>query len=52
MFTIIVRHAGRDIHATAANQIDAQILFDALTETFLVVEMWCGAELLWRYNNQ
>ncbi len=52
MFKIIIRHAGRDIQATADNQLDAQIMFDALTKTFLVVEMWCGAELMWRYNNQ
>jgi hypothetical protein len=52
MFTIIIRHAGRDTHATAANQLDAQTLFDALTKSFLVVEMWHGAELKRSYNNQ
>ena len=52
MFTIIVRHSGRDTQATAANQLDAQILFDALTKSFLVVEMWRGAELVRSYNNQ
>ena len=52
MFTIIIRHAGRDTTATANTQIEAQTLFDALTKTFLVVEMWRGAELVRSYNNQ
>jgi hypothetical protein len=52
MFSIIIRHSGRDTTATAHNQLDAQTLFDALTKTFLVVEMWRGAELVRSYNNQ
>ena len=52
MFTIIIRHAGRDTTATANTQIEAHTLFDALTKTFLVVEMWRGAELVLSYNNQ
>ena len=52
MFTVIVRHAGRDTYATTDNRLDAQTLFDALTKTFLVVEIWRGAELVRSYNNQ
>lgn len=52
MFTIIIRHAGRDTTATTNTQIEAHALFDALTKTFLVVEMWRGAELVRSYNNQ
>jgi hypothetical protein len=52
MFTIISRHSGRDIEATAKNQADAEMLFIALTKTFLVVEMWQGATLVRSYNNK
>jgi hypothetical protein len=51
MFKIIIRSNGRDTQATADNQLDAQTLFDALTKSFLVVEMWRGAELVRSYNN-
>lgn len=52
MFTIIIRNHGRNTQATADNQLDAHTLFDALTKTFLVVELWRGAELVRSYNNQ
>lgn len=52
MFKIIIRNGNRNTYATADNQLDAQTLFDALTKTFLVVEMWRGAELVRSYNNQ
>jgi hypothetical protein len=51
MFKIIIRDKNHDTQATADNQLDAHILFHALTKSFLVVEMWRGSELVRSYNN-
>ena len=51
MFTIIVRHQGFSHDCTAFSQLDATVLFNALTKAFLHVEMWRGSKLVQEYKN-
>ena len=51
MFKLIVRHQGFSHDCTAFSQLDAIVLFDALTKTFLHVEMWKGVTLVQEYKN-
>jgi hypothetical protein len=51
MFKIIVRHQGSTHDCTAFSQLDATVLFDALTKAFLHVEMWRGSKLVQEYKN-
>ena len=50
MFKIIVRHQGSTHDCTAFSQLDATVLFDALTKAFLHVEMWRGSKLIQEYK--
>jgi len=51
MFKIIVRHQGSIHDCTVFSQLDAIVLFNALTKTFLRVELWQGATLVQEYDN-
>jgi len=51
MFKIIVRHQGSTHDCTAFSQLDATVLFNALTKAFLHVEMWQGGTLFQEYKN-
>jgi hypothetical protein len=51
MFKIIVRHQGFNHDCTAFSQLDAIVLFNALTKTFLHVELWQGAKMVQEYKN-
>jgi hypothetical protein len=52
MFSIIIRNGSSNHYATADNLTCAHAIFDALTKTFKVVELWHGATLVTSYNNQ
>jgi hypothetical protein len=52
MFTIYVRNNGYNHDFKTESVFDAHVLFNALTETFLHVEMWKGAELIHKYDNR
>jgi len=50
-FLIVVRNAGLDQEFFARTQYDAYTLFNALTKSFLRVEMWHGADNIALYDN-
>jgi hypothetical protein len=50
MFTVISRHQGIDRTFKADTKFDAIFLFDALTKSSHVVEMWQGATLVQTYS--
>jgi hypothetical protein len=52
MYSIIVRNGYQNVYATADNQNCAHTLFNALTKTFAVVELWQGMTLISSYNNK
>lgn len=51
-FLVIVRNAGLDQEFFARTEYDAYTLFNALTPTFLRVELWHGADNLALYDNE
>jgi hypothetical protein len=51
MFKIILRDQSYTREYGTDNAIDALVLFDTLTKTYLHVEMWQGANLLQQYKN-
>ena len=51
MYKIILRDQSYTREYSTDNAIDALVLFDTLTKTYLHVEMWQGANLLQQYQN-
>lgn len=51
MYQIIVRNNGCNHYASADNSVCAHTIFNALTKTFLHVEMWSGGNLIQQYKN-
>jgi hypothetical protein len=51
MFKIILRDQSYTREYGSDNAVDALVLFDILTKTYLHVEMWQGANLLQQYKN-
>ena len=51
MFTIIVRNNGYHHEYQAGSPVDAHTLFNALTKTFLHVELWLGYDMVQKYKN-
>ena len=50
-FLIVVRNAGIDQEFFARTEYDAYTLFNALTHSFLRVELWHGMDNLALYDN-
>jgi hypothetical protein len=51
MFKIILRDQSYTREYGSDNAIDALVLFDVLTKTYLHVEMWQGGNLIQQYKN-
>jgi len=51
MYKIILKDQSYTREYGTDNAIDALVLFDILTKTYLHVEMWQGANLLQQYKN-
>jgi hypothetical protein len=51
MFSIIVRDRGFAHDCQIFSKLDATVLFNALTKTFLQVELWQGSTLVQEYKN-
>jgi hypothetical protein len=51
MFSIIVRDRGFAHDCQIFSKLDATVLFNALTKTFLQVELWQGSTLIQEYKN-
>jgi hypothetical protein len=51
MFSIIIRNGSANHYASADNLTCAHTIFNALTKTFRVVELWHGTKLISSYNN-
>jgi hypothetical protein len=51
MFKIILRDQSYTREYGTDNAVDALVLFDILTKTYLHVEMWQGAKLVQEYKN-
>jgi hypothetical protein len=51
MFKIILRDQSYTREYSTDNAVDALVLFDVLTKTYLHVEMWQGAKLVQEYKN-
>jgi len=51
MFKIILRDQSYTREYGTDNAVDALVLFDILTKTYLHVEMWQGATLVQEYKN-
>jgi hypothetical protein len=51
MFKIILRDQNYTREYGTDNAVDALVLFDILTKTYLHVEMWQGAKLVQEYKN-
>jgi hypothetical protein len=51
MFKIILRDQSYTREYGSDNAIDALVLFDILTKTYLHVEMWQGGNLIQQYKN-
>jgi hypothetical protein len=51
MYTIIVRNNGYHHEYQAGSPVDAHTLFNALTKTFLHVELWLGYDMVQKYKN-
>ena len=51
MYKIILRDKGYNREYGANTPVDALVLFDTLTKSFLHVEMWHGVNLIQQYKN-
>ena len=51
LYQIIVRNGSANHYASSDNQTCAHTIFNALTKTFLHVELWQGATLVQKYDN-
>ena len=51
MYQIIIRNGSANHYASADNQACACTIFDALTKTFLHVELWQGKNKIMEYKN-
>ena len=51
LYQIIVRNGSANHYASSDNQTCAHTIFNALTKTFLRVELWQGTTLVQEYDN-
>ena len=51
LYQIIARNRSANHYVSADNQSCAYAIFDALTKTFLHVELWQGKDKIQEYNN-
>ncbi len=51
MYSIIVRTNGYNHEYKANSALDATVLFNALSKTFLHVEVWLGLDMVQQYKN-
>jgi hypothetical protein len=51
MYKIILRDQSYTREYGTDNAVDALVLFDVLTKTYLHVEMWQGGNLIQQYKN-